>query len=64
MAGPTTNKRVIPPFVVFHLLVAALTWRDIRRRPPEQIRGSKTVWRIASGANTLGSVAYWLFGRK
>jgi hypothetical protein len=47
-----------------HVLVTAYTWRDLNRRTDAEVRGSKRVWRIASGANTIGSVAYLLFGRK
>lgn len=51
-------------FVIGHILVAAWTWRDIRHRPARQIRGSKGLWRVLSAANTLGSVTYWLIGRR
>jgi hypothetical protein len=47
-----------------HALIAAWTWRDIRQSPVEQVRGSKTFWRIASAVNTLGSAGYWLIGRR
>ena len=49
---------------VVHLTVVTLTWRDIRLRPEEQIRGSKKLWRVLSAANTAGSGAYWLAGRR
>jgi hypothetical protein len=44
--------------------LAALTWRDLRRRPAEEIRGSKRFWRIISTINPGNSVAYWLVGRR
>ena len=47
-----------------HALAAAFTWRDIRQQPAQQVRGSKAFWRIASAVNTLGSVGYWLIGRR
>ena len=50
--------------VTGHILVTAWTWRDIRRRPAQQIRGSKGLWRFLSAVNTLGSVGYWLIGRR
>jgi hypothetical protein len=43
--------------------VTPFMWRDLRRRSPEQTRGPKWVWWIAS-SNLSGSVAYWLLGRK
>lgn len=58
------NKVVLAIIVVMHLTAATLTWRDLRDRPAEQIRGSKAFWRIASAVNTGGSAAYWLFGRR
>ena len=50
--------------VAFHLVMAAVTWRDISGRTDDQIRGNRTVWRVASLANSLGWVAYWVFGRR
>jgi hypothetical protein len=58
------NKQALAAVAIVHSAVAALTWRDLRSRAPEQVRGSKTVWRTASAMNTLGSVAYWLLGRR
>jgi hypothetical protein len=58
------SPAVIAAIVAGHLAVTSLTWRDIRHRPDDQIRGSKKKWRIATGANTANSLAYFLFGRK
>jgi hypothetical protein len=58
------NKLVLMIAVAVHLAVAALTWRDLRHRPSDQIRGNKMLWRAASSANTAGSAAYWLVGRR
>ena len=44
------------------LLVAALA--DIRRRPAEQINGSKRMWAALSFVNYVGPIAYFVFGRK
>jgi hypothetical protein len=54
----------IVAYLPFHLVVTALTWRDLKNRPDEQVWGNKRLWRWASALNTLGSVAYWLVGRK
>ncbi len=56
-------RRVIPVLVA-HAAITALTWRDLRRRPEDQVRGSKRLWRVASAMNTVGSVAYLAVGRK
>ena len=43
------------------LLVAALA--DLRRRPAEQVRGSKAMWAALSFVNFFGPLAYFRFGR-
>lgn len=58
------NKLVLALIAIAHAAVTTLTWRDLRQRPAEQVRGSKKLWLLASGLNTTGSVAYWLFGRR
>jgi hypothetical protein len=62
----TVNRKYIPLVFILigHATVATLTWRDIKRRPAGQVRGGKTLWRILSAVNTLGSVGYWLIGRR
>jgi len=65
-ASMKSDKKRIA-FVVLFLAevgLAALTWRDIRNRPAEEIRGSKRLWRIISTINPGNSVAYWLVGRR
>ena len=64
VAKQKPNKPVLGAVLVVHVTVATLTWRNLRSRPAAQVRGSKTLWRVASALNTLGSVAYWLFGRR
>ena len=44
------------------LLVAALV--DLRRRPADQIKGSKAVWVGVSFVNFVGPLAYFAFGRR
>jgi hypothetical protein len=58
------NKPVLVAALTVHLVAVTVTWRDISIRPADRIRGSKTGWRIASALNTLGSVGYWLVGRR
>jgi hypothetical protein len=58
-------KRIaLVALVLAEIGLAALTWRDLRRRPAEEIRGSKRLWRIISTINPGNSVAYWLVGRR
>ena len=58
------KTRVTIAVLFVHLVVTKLTWRDLARRSPRQIRGSARLWQVASGLNTLGSLAYWTVGRK
>lgn len=53
---------VVSGVVQVALLLAAL--RDLRRRPAEQIRGSKRLWSAAVFVNWLGPLAYFLYGRR
>jgi len=60
------NRKYIPLVSILtgHVIFASVTWRDIKRQPAGQVRGSKTLWRILSSVNSLGSVGYWLIGRR
>jgi hypothetical protein len=50
--------------VVVQAVVGTLTVRDINRRPAEQVRGPKLLWKLWGGTNTFGALVYWLFGRR
>ena len=39
-------------------------FRDIQRRPTDQVRGSKLLWRLALLVNTLGPLSYFQWGRR
>lgn len=58
------NKFVVAAIGVIHLVVVALTWRDISARPADQIRGNKKFWRVFSALNTGNAALYWLIGRR
>jgi hypothetical protein len=53
---------VVVGAIQLSLLLAAQ--RDISRRPAEQIRGSKIMWRLVSFVNFIGPGSYFAFGRK
>lgn len=44
------------------LLMAALI--DLRRRPADQIKGSKKLWTLVAFINFVGPITYFVFGRK
>jgi hypothetical protein len=62
------SRKVSPPvlaaILAAHVVIASFTWRDLRSRSADEVRGSKRVWRAASALNTLGSMAYVLIGRR
>ena len=39
-------------------------WKDLNRRTPEQVNGSKIAWRAALFINTIGPLLYLTKGRK
>jgi hypothetical protein len=52
------------PALLSHLVLTALIWRDIARRDPAELRGSKTLWRALTAMNTGNHVLYHLVGRR
>jgi Phospholipase_D-nuclease N-terminal len=44
--------------------LAACAWRDLARRPPELVRGSKRLWAPVIGVNFVGPISYFCFGRR
>jgi hypothetical protein len=54
---------VLAVVLVVWSFVTPFMWRDLRRRRPDQVRGKKWIWWVAS-SNLSGSVAYFLFGRR
>ena len=62
LTGPQRGGVVAAGVVQVSLLVAALT--DLRRRPADQVNGSKKLWTAVSFINTIGPLAYFAFGRR
>lgn len=60
----TQKTRVVIAAVLVQAAIAAVTVRDLNQRPAEAVRGPKPLWRLLGSANTLGSLAYWLVGRR
>jgi bacteriorhodopsin len=56
------QRAIIGAGVVQMLLAAAAL--DLRRRPSEQVRGSKKLWAVAALVNFVGPLAYFAFGRR
>jgi hypothetical protein len=62
LSGTQRALVVLAGTVQLSLLFAAL--RDLRRRPADQINGSKRQWVALSFVNFVGPISYFLFGRK
>ena len=58
------KTRLVAVAVVVQGVIAALTLRDINKRPAQAVRGPKRLWRVLGTVNTTGSAAYWIIGRK
>lgn len=44
--------------------LTAAAYRDLLRRPAEQVNGTKIAWGLALLVNWVGPIAYFLDGRK
>jgi hypothetical protein len=62
LSGGQRGGIVAAGVVQVSLLVAALA--DLRRRPADQINGSKFLWLPLLFVNFFGPLAYFRFGRK
>jgi hypothetical protein len=64
MTNNPPPKRLLWPAIAAHLVVTTIVWRDIGRRAPSELRGSKAFWRVFTGLNTGNSLIYLLLGRR
>ena len=60
--GPWWRSPKATSLIVVGLAIVAVAERDIQRCAPEEIRGSKLLWRLVS-LNALGALAYLKWGR-
>lgn len=58
------RKRLIAVMVPIQFVLSFLAWRDLARRPADQVRGSKKAWRVFVTLNPGNAIVYWLFGRR
>ena len=59
-----TQQTALIGLGVVEVVLLAAAQLDIRRRPAEQIKGTKRTWRLVSLVNLLGPLAYFVFGRR
>jgi hypothetical protein len=62
LTGPQRLSVFVMIGIQVSLLAGALA--DIRRRPPELIRGPKAMWGVVAFINYVGPISYFVFGRK
>ena len=58
------NRRLITVLGVIEGVLLVATLVDIRRRPADQIKGSKRMWTAIAFVNIIGPIAYFVFGRR
>ena len=58
------NRRLIAILGVIEGVLLVATLVDIRRRPADQIKGSKRMWTAIAFVNIIGPIAYFVFGRR
>ena len=64
MSRRSARPGTVIPALIAHVFLTALVWRDINRRDPSELRGSKTLWRILTAMNTGNHALYLLIGRR
>jgi hypothetical protein len=58
------NRKLITVTGVVEVVLLAATLVDLKRRPADQIRGSKRMWTALAFINIIGPIAYFTFGRR
>lgn len=57
------GKAAVLVITAISLMIIGRAERDIAGRDVDEVRGSRTVWRLVS-LNALGAIAYLRFGRR
>jgi hypothetical protein len=60
--NPGQRQAIVAVGAVTSILQIIMLW-DLRRRPAEEIRGSKKAWVAASFVRPIGQIAYLIWGR-
>ena len=61
MSGPQQVATVVS--IALSLAVVTAAERDLHRRPDDDVRGDKRLWRLVC-LNALGALAYFRWGRR
>lgn len=60
----TTQRRLVSAVGLVQVTLLATALRDLRRRPPELVNGSKRFWGAVVFINFIGPIAYFWKGRR
>jgi hypothetical protein len=58
------NRRLITVLGAVEVVLMAVAMWDIKRRPAEQIKGPKWLWRSLAFVSFVGPLAYFALGRR
>jgi len=58
------SRRLIVATGVVEVVLVVATLIDIKRRPADQMKGSKRMWTALAFVNIAGPIAYFAFGRR
>jgi hypothetical protein len=60
------NRRIIAVAAAVEAVLKVLMLADLKRRPAEQVKGSKRLWAVSTIVNSAGifPLAYFVFGRR
>jgi hypothetical protein len=58
------SRPLLVALVVLHIIVTAITLRDLSQRTDTQVRGPRQFWRVFTPLQMGNSALYWLVGRR
>ena len=58
------QQAVILTLASVQVLLAAMAWTDLARRPAESVDGSKARWALVIAINFFGPLVYFRWGRR
>ena len=58
------SRQVLVALAILHILITAITLRDLSQRSDAQVRGPRWFWRVFTPLQMGNSVVYWLVGRR
>lgn len=59
-----SRRAAIAATATAQLGLAGAAWRDLARRPADQVRGPKWRWALVIGVNWVGPIIYFVRGRR